>query len=147
MRGFCMLVGLIIANLTLTANLAGAPRPQQEKEHGAAPEGGAPQVESPHAKHKDVPRLKQGERPAKPESGFSSTGKQFLSDQKAIWTSPARLRWSDTEWIIPVAGITTGMIFTDASLSRSLSYKPATLHHFNDIRTGGVAALGAVSGG
>jgi hypothetical protein len=147
MKGFCMLVGLIFANLTLTSNLSGAPRPQQENEQTAAPDGGAPRVESPHPNHGDIPRLKQGDRPAKPESGFSRTGKRFLSDQKAIWTSPARLRWSDTEWIIPVAGITTGMIFTDASLSRSLSHQPDTLRHFNDIRTGGVATLGAVSGG
>jgi capsule assembly protein Wzi/PAP2 superfamily protein len=142
-----MLAGLILANVTLTSNLAGAPRPQQENEQPASPRASAPPVESPRPNHGEITRQDQGDHLAKPESGFSSTGKQFLSDQKAIWTSPARLRWSDAEWIVPVAGITTGLILTDTSFSRSLSRSPNTLRHYNDIRTAGVASLGAVSGG
>ncbi|MGD0791461.1 MAG: hypothetical protein ABR920_06795 [Terriglobales bacterium] len=30
---------------------------------------------------------------------------RFVGDQKEIWTTPARLRFSDTEWLIPLSGI------------------------------------------
>jgi hypothetical protein len=147
MRGICMLAGFIFANVTLTSNLAGAQRPQQEYEQPISSHDGALPIESPQAHNTERPRRESFEAAQKPDSAFTSEGKQFLADQKAIWTSPARLRWSDTEWIIPVAGLTTGMIFTDPSFSRSLSHKPETLHLYNDIRNASVSALGAASGG
>ncbi len=36
----------------------------------------------------------------------------FLLDQKQIWTSPAKLRLSDTEWLVPLSGITAGLFVT-----------------------------------
>jgi hypothetical protein len=30
---------------------------------------------------------------------------RFVNDQRMIWTSPARLRFSDTEWLVPLSGI------------------------------------------
>src|SRR5713101_6590401 len=34
---------------------------------------------------------------------------RFIGDQREIWTSPARLRFSDTEWLVPLSGITAGL--------------------------------------
>src|SRR5437879_11483253 len=34
---------------------------------------------------------------------------RFVGDQREIWTSPARLRFSDTEWLVPLSGITAGL--------------------------------------
>src|SRR5260370_30154213 len=33
---------------------------------------------------------------------------RFFGDQREIWKSPARLRFSDTEWLVPLSGITAG---------------------------------------
>src|SRR6266481_4755152 len=38
---------------------------------------------------------------------------RFARDQQAIWTSPARLRFSDAEWLVPLSGITAGLFVTD----------------------------------
>src|SRR5256885_1486388 len=43
---------------------------------------------------------------------------RFLRDQREIWTSPARLRFSDTEWLVPLSGITAGLFVTDRALDR-----------------------------
>lgn len=40
---------------------------------------------------------------------ISGTPRRLLSDQKAIWTSPLRLKPSDGIWLVPF-GITTGML-------------------------------------
>src|SRR5712692_11681995 len=34
---------------------------------------------------------------------------RFVGDQREIWTSPARLRFSDTDWLVPLSGITAGL--------------------------------------
>jgi hypothetical protein len=34
---------------------------------------------------------------------------RFLDDQRTLWTSPARLRFSDTEWLVQVGSITAGL--------------------------------------
>src|SRR5438477_4571062 len=46
-----------------------------------------------------------------------STGRNFLFDQNFIWTSPARLKLSDAEWLVPTAGIATGLFMTDTTTS------------------------------
>src|SRR5260370_30899128 len=33
---------------------------------------------------------------------------RFVGDQREIWRSPARLRFSDTEWLVALSGITAG---------------------------------------
>ena len=45
----------------------------------------------------------------------------FVSDQKRIWTSPARLKISDAEWLVPTAGIATGLFMTDPTTSHELT--------------------------
>src|SRR5579864_5027604 len=147
MRGICMLIGLIFANVALTANFAAAQDPQEEGEQPASSRAAAVPPDLPEPNKTEAAPRGPFEPIAKADSAFSDAGRQFLSDQRAIWTSPARLRWQDAEWIFPIAGITTGMIFTDPSLSRSLSHKPETLHLYNDIRTASVSALGAAAGG
>jgi membrane-associated phospholipid phosphatase len=68
-------------------------------------------------------------------------GERFLLDQKQIWTSPAHLRWSDANWLMPLAGVSTGLFITDADLSRHTSHNPTTVSHYNTISNAGVAGL------
>jgi hypothetical protein len=68
-------------------------------------------------------------------------GRNFLQDQKQIWTSPMRVRFSDTEWLVPFAGITAGLITTDHDVSSGLSHDPKTISHYNTISSAGIGAL------
>jgi hypothetical protein len=43
----------------------------------------------------------------------------IVDDQKAIWTSPARLRFKDLKWIVPLGGLTAGLIAFDSDISRN----------------------------
>lgn len=78
---------------------------------------------------------------------LDSAGAQLFHDQKEIWTSPAKLRLDDTQWLLPLAGFTTGFILTDPNFSASLSNNQGTLNTYRNIRTGSLTALGAASGG
>jgi membrane-associated phospholipid phosphatase len=79
--------------------------------------------------------------------GLAKLGEDFLVDQKQIWTSPARLRFSDTEWLVPISGITAGLFVTDSDHSKHLSQNPSTISHYKTISNAGVAALIGGAGG
>ena len=66
---------------------------------------------------------------------------RFLNDQREIWTSPARIRFSDTEWLVPLSGITAGLFVTDRDFSKHLSQNPATISHYKTLSNAGVGAL------
>ncbi len=68
-------------------------------------------------------------------------GRNFLQDQEQIWTSPTRLRFSDTEWLVPLAGISAGLLTTDHDVSFHLSHDPKTISHYNTISNTGIGAL------
>jgi len=73
--------------------------------------------------------------------GASQLGKRFLLDQKEIWTSPARLRWTDANWLLPLSGVTTGLLVTDVHSSRHISQNPATMSHYSNLSNAAVAGL------
>ena len=76
--------------------------------------------------------------------GWRKLGRNFLQDQKQIWTSPLRLRFSDTQWLVPIAGVSAGLMLTDRDVSQHLSLDPKTVSHYNNIST---ASIGALVGG
>jgi membrane-associated phospholipid phosphatase len=65
----------------------------------------------------------------------------FLQDQKQIWTSPARVRFSDATWLVPLGGIAAGLFVTDRQYSASLSQTPANINHYKTFSDVGVASL------
>src|SRR5229473_2301720 len=79
--------------------------------------------------------------------GFEGLSKRFLEDQKQIWTSPARLRFSDTNWLVPLSGITAGLFVTDRDFSKHLSQNPTTISHYKTLSNAGVGALIGGAGG
>src|SRR5712691_104168 len=85
---------------------------------------------------------------AKPSEGtrMGLVGR-FLDDQREIWASPARLRFSDTEWLVPLGGVTAGLFATDRDFSKHLSQNPSTISHYRTLSNGGVAALIGGAGG
>ena len=81
----------------------------------------------------------------------NSLGIKFVehlaSDQRAIWTSPARLRLSDADWLLPL-GTATGILFaTDRDFSRHLSNSPKVLKDSRDFSNYGLASMVAAGGG
>jgi len=73
--------------------------------------------------------------------GWRNLREDFLQDQKQIWTSPSRLRFSDADWLVPVGGLTAGFLITDRDYSKTLSQNPTTISHYKTLSTAGVAAL------
>ncbi len=72
---------------------------------------------------------------------------RFMDDQKGIWTSPAHLRFSDTEWLVPLSGVTAGLFVTDSDVNRHMSQSASTISHYKTISSAGVAALVGGAGG
>src|SRR5437660_2408957 len=73
--------------------------------------------------------------------GFHSLARDFLGDQEQIWTSPTKLRFSDTEWLVPLSGISAGLFVTDHDFSKHLSQNPTTISHYKILSNAGVGAL------
>jgi len=101
-----------------------------DREASDTPEGVSGSRNTPEVPSEEVAR-----------AGFSAHIMDFFEDQKQIWTSPARLRFSDTTWLVPLGGITAGLLVTDRQYSASLSQNPAALRHYKTFSDLGVASL------
>jgi membrane-associated phospholipid phosphatase len=73
--------------------------------------------------------------------------KNLMSDQKAIWESPFHLRWTDSDWFIPLAGLTAAFFATDHSAVKSLSSGPSKLNRYVNLSNYGLAAMIGLDGG
>ena len=76
-----------------------------------------------------------------PHLRLADFGRDFVSDQKQIWTSPARIRFPDTEWLVPMAGISAGFFVTDSDVMRHMDHDPQTVSHYNNFSNAGIGAL------
>src|ERR1700674_3264452 len=118
-----------------------------------AQEQGTGQVTSDTASERDKPTSKADEPPEANAVAKTSYGTQtglvgrFVVDQREIWTSPAKLRFSDTEWLVPLSGVTAGLFVTDRDFSNHLSQNPATINHYKTLSNAGVGALIGGAGG
>src|SRR5690242_243523 len=117
----------------------------QEQETGPAVSDTASEKDSRSPKA-DVPT--ETNAVAKKSRGTQTgLGARFIGDQREIWTSPERLRFSDTEWLVPLSGITGGLFVTDSDFSKHLSQSPTTVSHYKTMSNAGVAALVGGAGG
>ncbi|HKW89170.1 MAG TPA: capsule assembly Wzi family protein [Candidatus Acidoferrales bacterium] len=81
------------------------------------------------------------------ENTFRTAPKHFLMDQKAMWTSPARVRIPEATWLVPLGGFAAGLLATDTDSSRHLNSAPNTLHHYQQVSNYGVGAMAGAAGG
>jgi len=72
---------------------------------------------------------------------FPELLKDFVQDQKHIWTSPARFRYVDANWLVPLGGIAAGLLVTDRGYSASLTRQSSTIRHFKTLSNVGVGSL------
>jgi membrane-associated phospholipid phosphatase len=77
----------------------------------------------------------------KAPDGFKKLLVGFGQDQKQVWASPARIRFSDATWLAPFAGITAGLFVTDSQYSASLSKNSSTIRHYKTASNVGLAGL------
>jgi hypothetical protein len=73
--------------------------------------------------------------------------KNLVSDQKAIWTSPRRLRWADGTWLFPLAAATAGFLATDQTVPPSLPTDPKKLNRYVKVSDYGLYSEIGAGGG
>jgi hypothetical protein len=72
--------------------------------------------------------------------------KHIAQDQEGLWTAPARLRVQDSVWLVPLGGITAGLIATDRDASRHISNSLHTQNQYVSFSNYGIAALAGGTG-
>lgn len=72
--------------------------------------------------------------------------KDFAGDQKELWTSPSKLRFSDSVWLVPLSGFGATLFVTDADVGRHLSHDPQTQSHYKKVSNAGIAAMAGSAG-
>lgn len=82
-----------------------------------------------------------------PENDLGLLIKNLASDQKAIWTSPARIRMGDATWLVPFAGLTAGFLVTDHDAVLHLSHSPTTVQHYTSFSNYGIAGMAGAGAG
>jgi membrane-associated phospholipid phosphatase len=137
-------IGILGAALLLSVGTAHVSF-SQEQGAGAAASETTPAKHNPSS-NADVPP--EGNVVSKTSQGtrMGLVGR-FVGDQREIWTSPARLRFSDTEWLVPFSGIAAGLFVTDRDFTKHLSQNPTTISHYKTLSNAGVAALVGGAGG
>jgi membrane-associated phospholipid phosphatase len=145
MRAIVLSFSCTALSLTLTAPVSRSVPQQAEEQRGRD------EIQGSSAKEKTA-KKKIAEDPqvqsfAPPARGIKGLGKEFLLDQKQIWTSPAKIRFSDTQWLVPLSGITAGLFVTDSDFSGHLSKNPTTISHYKTLSNAGVGALVGGAGG
>lgn len=71
----------------------------------------------------------------------------LLKDQKAIWTSPSKIRLPEATWLVPLGGFTAGLLATDKDVTWHLNNAPRTLDRYRNLSNYGVGALIGAAGG
>jgi membrane-associated phospholipid phosphatase len=79
------------------------------------------------------------------EVTLSGTPKRLLEDQKAIWTSPLRLKPSDGIWLAPF-GVATGMLIGSDhhTMTQSIHISPDGQHTADNLSQGALVGIGAI---
>jgi membrane-associated phospholipid phosphatase len=149
-RGYFIVMAFSLAASSLTPTSAIArPAPRQAGEQGA--EASKESSSITKAKESNAARKivtdPDSEFNAAPPRSFKGLGKEFLLDQEQIWSSPAKLQFSDVQWLVPLSGITAGLFVTDFDYSKNLSHNPTTISHYNTISNAGIGALIGGAGG
>src|SRR5260370_14719215 len=78
---------------------------------------------------------------------FRGLGARFLLDQKEIWVSPAKLRFTDLGWIIPYGGVTSTLLLTDKDATRNISRVRSTVSRYDNISNPGISPILATPAG
>src|SRR5216684_7181419 len=148
MRVIVLAFSFVASSLTLAAPSSTPAPPQEQEQRGVDTKETSSDTEvNKVSPTKKISSGLEGEPFERSYRGFSGLGKRFLEDQEQILASPAKVRFSDAQWLVPLSGVTAGLFVTDASYSRHLSQNPTTLSHYKTLSDASVGALiGGASG-
>lgn len=150
MRGVLIVLAFSWAasSLTVTAAVTRPATPQAQEESKTAAKQSAPGTEV-KAKDQKKKIVSEPDPPAfsAPAHSVRGLAKEFVQDQEQIWTSPAKLRFSDTQWLVPMSGFTAGLFVTDSDYSKHISQNPTTISHYKTLSNAGIGALIGGAGG
>lgn len=125
-----------------------APLPQElETTSNAAPPKSDEQVQREKNPEVESSAVRDGEFSSSSQHSVRSLGADFLEDQRQIWSSPSKLRFSDAQWLVPFSGIAAGLFVTDSDFSSRLSRNPTTMSHYSTLSDAGIAGLVGGAGG
>src|SRR6266436_4733298 len=150
MRAIVLVFSCAASSLTLTALSSASATPQAQEERAAEAKQSSSGADADVKKMTTTSKIARGPEAEPFESshpGLQGLGKRFLEDQEQIWTSPAKIRFSDTQWLVPVSGLTAGLFVTDRDFSKHLSQNPTTISHYKTLSNAGVGALIGGAGG
>lgn len=148
-RGFAQfLLGCCLIGVLAAASKAcfAVPRPQQASSRDA---GNANATETSDQNEGSTKSMGV----SKPDPGEYDTTlgkhvfKDFVEDQKMIWTSPLHVRLVDADWLVPLGGAAAAMFATDTEVSKHLSNSPSRISNSNSLANYGIASLAIAGGG
>jgi membrane-associated phospholipid phosphatase len=73
--------------------------------------------------------------------------RNLFEDQVAIWSSPAHIRASDANWLVPLGILTGSMIASDRWVPSTLDVSKSTQDRFSQVSNAGLFGAVAFSGG
>ncbi len=152
MRAIVLVFSCAAWSLTLTSSVSATPQAQEEravdaKQSSLGADADADADVKKMTTTSKIARDPEAEPFESSRPGLQGLGKRFLEDQEQIWTSPAKIRFSDTQWLVPVSGIAAGLFVTDRDFSKHLSQNPTTISHYKTLSNAGVGALIGGAGG
>jgi len=150
MRAIVLAFSCAASSLTLTALSSASATPQAQEERAADAKQSSPGADADVKKMSTTSKIARDPEAESFEDshpGLQGLGKRFLEDQEQIWTSPAKIRFSDTQWLVPLSGITAGLFVTDTDYSKHLSQNPTTISHYKTLSNAGIGALIGGAGG
>ena len=149
-RAIVLVFSCAAPSLTLVAPVSRSVPPQAQEEQAADAKQSSSAADADVKKMTTASKIARDPKAEPFESshpGLQGLGKRFLEDQEQIWTSPAKIRFSDTQWLVPLSGITAGLFVTDTDYSKHLSQNPSTISHYKTLSNAGVGALIGGAGG
>ncbi len=72
--------------------------------------------------------------------------RHIVQDQEGLWTAPARVTLQDSIWLVPLGGITAGLIATDRDTSLHISNSLQTQNRYVNLSNYGIAAIAGGTG-
>jgi membrane-associated phospholipid phosphatase len=129
-----------------SAFLAQTNSPAQTSEINAIPNQSA--VEDSTGR-KVLPRAshRAGDHPHPASASPTVFLRNFADDQRTLWSSPFKARIEDMNWLVPVAGLTAGLINADAELSSRISGTGTFSRHSGTVANAGLALVAGGAGG
>lgn len=130
-------MGLSVASFAQNTSTTTAPTPKSSSS-GADPD---------HPSRKSAPAASDPEAPYPASLAPGQFVRNFAADQRDIWTSPFKIKIDDLNWLLPMAGLTAGLINADAELSSRIDPNGSFSSHSSTISNAGLAAAVAAPAG